>query len=87
MRVRINTPRGEPIEGYTFDESRAFSGDSLAWRNGRKLNALRGKAIQVAVELDNARLYAMRGNFQTLSPREWTGLEETGEAPQPRSGF
>ena len=93
VRVQINNPRGHPIKGYAFDECKRFSGDNVAWRprwtSGRKLSALKGKAIQVAIELNNARLYAMRGKFQALCPREVLTLEETGKAPplRPRPGF
>ena len=83
--------RGQPIEGYTFDECRAYAGDSLqwrpTWRSGRKLDQLKGQIIQVGIELNNARLYAIRGDFQLLCPREVLDFEETGEPPAPRPGF
>ena len=91
VRVQITDPRGRPIKGYTFVECRLFSGDNVAWRptwtSGRKLSALKGKVIQVAVELNNARLYALRGDFQVLCPRELLTFEETGQEPAPRPGF
>jgi len=91
VRVQINEPRGKPIPGYTFAECRPFAADSLAWKptwkSGRTLDALKGKAIQVAVELYNARLYALRGDFQFLSPQQWRDFTDKGEAPRPRPGF
>lgn len=90
-RVQINTMRGEPMEGYTFAECRPFAGDSLCWRptwrSGRRMDALKGRDIQVAIELHNARLYAMRGDFKVLSPQEWRDLTERGEAPKALAGF
>ena len=91
VRVQINTPRGEPIEGYTFDECKRFAGDSTNWRptwtSGRRLNDLKGTVFQVAVELNNTRLYAMRGSFQLLCPAELLTFDRTGDDPTPRPGF
>ena len=91
IRVQINDARGNPLKGYTFDECKRFAADHLAWRptwsSGRRLNDLKGKVFQVAVELNNARLYAMRGDFQVLCPREMLTFDETGAAPAPRPGF
>ena len=82
IRVQINDPRGRPIEGYTFDECTRFAGDSVdwcpTWAGSRTLDTLRGTAIQVAIQLNNARLYAVRGDFQSLCPRELLTIEETG---------
>ena len=90
-RVQINDPRGKPITGYTFDECKLYAGDNVAWRptwiSGRKLSALKGQVVQVAIELNNTRLYALRGDFQMLCPSELTTFDETGEEPAPRPGF
>lgn len=90
-RVQINTMRGNPLPGYTFAECRPFAGDSIAWKpawtSGKKLDALQGKDIQVAVEMHNCRLYAIRGNFHAMSPQEWRNLTERGQPPKPLSGF
>ena len=77
--------------GIYVDECKLFGGDSTSWRptwtSGRKLSALKGRAIQVAIELNNARLYALRGDFQTLCPQELITFGDTGEEPDPRPGF
>jgi len=90
-RVQINGYRGRPLPGYTFAECRPFAGDSVAWRptwtSGRKLAALKGKDIQVAVQMCNCRLYAMRGDFKVMSPQEWRDFSERGQAPAPLPGF
>jgi hypothetical protein len=90
-RVQINEPRGKPIPGYTFGECRAVAGDRLAWRptwkSGRRLDALKGRDIQVAVELANARLYAVRGDFQVMPPQAWRDFTEKGQVPRPQPGF
>jgi hypothetical protein len=91
VRVQINDWRGNLIEGYSFDECKLFSGDNTAWRptwsSKRKLNDLKGTTFQVAIELNNTRLYALRGNFQLLCPAELLAFEATGDAPAPRPGF
>jgi hypothetical protein len=90
-RVQINGYRGNPIPGYTFADCRPYAGDNLAWKptwkNGRTLDALKGKDIIVAIELHNARLYALRGNFIAMAPREWCDLTEKGQPPQVLPGF
>lgn len=91
VRVQVSDPRGNPLEGYTFDECRLFHGDSLAWRpswsSGRKMGDLAGRIIQLEIEMNSARLYALRGDFEVLNPYQLHACEETGRRPAPRPGF
>jgi len=91
VRVQITTSRGEPIPGYAFSDCRPFAGDNVAWtptwKRGRKLNTLRGRDIQVVVELCNCRLYAIRGDYVLMSPQHWRDLHERDQAPEPCPGF
>jgi hypothetical protein len=41
----------------------------------------------VAVELANARLYAVRGDFQVMPPQAWRDFTEKGQIPRPQPGF
>jgi hypothetical protein len=51
------------------------------------MDRLKRKDIQVAIELYNARLYAIRGNFQIMSPQELRDLTDNGQAPAQKPGF
>jgi len=90
-RVQLNDYRGNPLEGYTFNDCRPFGGDNLAWKptwkTGRKLAALKGQVVQIAVQLNNTRLYAMRGNFHLMSPQQWRDFDATGQVPQVQPGL
>lgn len=90
-RVQINDYRGNPLEGYTFGDCRPFGGDSMAWKpvwkSGRKLASLKGQVVQIEIELNNTRLYAVRGDFQVLCPQAWRDFTERGQVPRPVPGL
>lgn len=90
-RVQINDYRGNPMKGYTFEDCRPFAGDSQdwkpTWKSGKKLAALKGKDLQVSIQMNNARLYAIRGNFQLMSPQHWRDYNAKGEVPQVTPGL
>ena len=67
VKVQVTEPNGTPIPGYTFEESAVVHGDELAWRpswkGDRTLAALAGRMIRLEIHLENARLYALRGEY------------------------
>ena len=57
-------------QGYSFEECQAFRGDEYFWEpkwNGDTLNLSWLPVGRIEVELTNAELYAIRGNFEWLS--------------------
>ena len=85
LRVQVTGPDSRPLDGYTYDDCAAFTGDAHAWEpvwnGGRTIGALTGQVIRLEVELFNGRLYALRGDLHPTSPaglRAWT---ESGEPP------
>jgi len=80
-RVQVTDVKSVPLPGYTFAECHSFSGDDTAWRpvwqEQRTLGAL-----------NNARLYALRGDFvPMIGPWSVLSLEQ-GKVPQePSPGF
>jgi hypothetical protein len=67
--VQISAERGEPVPGFTFDDCTPFKGDDLfwqpGWKDGRTLAQLAGNGrYHIEVELHDAELYAIRGDFQ-----------------------
>ncbi len=91
--MQVTDVKSVPVPGYTFAECQPFSGDDTAWRpvwqEQRTLGGLEGgRALRIEVELNNARLYALRGDFvPMIGP--WSLLSfEQGEALQePSPGF
>ena len=79
------------LEGYSFADCEPFKGDALywtpRWKNGRGLKEFAGKALRLEVELNNARVYAIRGDFLTMSHSQTQHFMRTGEKPIPRPGF
>ena len=76
---------GRPLDGYTYDDCAAFTGDAHAWEpvwnGGRTIGALTGQVIRLEVELFNGRLYALRGDLRPTSPHGLRTWKETGEPP------
>ncbi|MFO7947646.1 MAG: hypothetical protein R6V19_12620 [Armatimonadota bacterium] len=72
IHVEIQDADGQPIEGYTLDESDEVFGDSISrtvtWRDGDSdLSELSGKPVRLRFVLRDADLYALR--FQKDSNR------------------
>ena len=71
VRVQVTDPQGNPLPGYTFADSAVLHDDQTAWvptwKSGETLTALADKMIRLEIQLENARLYAVRGDFFTCS--------------------
>jgi len=91
MKVQATEPSGAPIDGYTYDDSDEFKGDDTAWqpkwKKGKTLAALAGRPIRLEVELYNARLYAIRGDFFLIRAAEVVDLQNNGVMPKYKPGF
>ena len=84
VRVQVTDSKGTVLRGYSFAESIPFTGDSIAWtpRWNRDFSAsqLPRQALRIEVQLNNARLYSIRGNIQVLTAAETAQIEQ-GDAP------
>ena len=64
VRVELQTPDGQAIAGYSLDECKPFSGDSIAqtvaWKGGDSLDKLAGKPLRIRFVLEDADLFALR---------------------------
>ena len=85
------SPRVTPLEGYSFVDCEPFSGDDAAWtprwKNGKTLADLSGKAVRLEVQLNSARLYAIRGDFVQMSSGQSGAFSQDNVIPEPRVGF
>ena len=74
VRVQVTDINGDTLPGYSFADSIPFIGDNLRWephwKENRSLHNLAERTLRLEVLLDNARLYAIRGNFQVLTAPE-----------------
>ena len=63
MKVRVSDELRRPIKGFNYDDSPAFTGDSVAhevkW-NDKSLDVLKGQVIRLEFLLKNADLYTFR---------------------------
>ena len=84
-RVQVTDGQGQTIEGYEFDNCEPFAGDELfwepRWKSGIGMAALGNQMLRLEISLENARLYAVRGDFVAPSGREIRRFLETGEEP------
>jgi hypothetical protein len=64
MRVEIQDLEGEPIPGYSLDDSAVVFGDTVdrvvAWKAGADVSKLAGQPIRLRFELRDADLYSFR---------------------------
>ena len=64
VRVEIQDAEGNPIPGFTLDDSPEIYGDSLdlvvEWKGGADVSALAGKPIRLRFVMEDADLYAIR---------------------------
>ena len=90
-RAQITDPKGTPLLGYSFADCLPFSGDDTAWtpvwNSGKKLRAQSGKTVRLEVQLKNARIYAIRGDFVPLVAGQCWRVDEEGLVPDPKIGF
>ena len=90
-RVQVTDPRGNAIDGYRFDDCQKFQGDSVGWipewKDGRRLAELASRPIRLEIELYNASLYAVRGDFLVLNTHQVHLLNSQGKIPVERPGF
>lgn len=90
-RAQVTDQVGTPLEGFTFEDCKPFSGDDTAWspewRSGKRMGSLRGQFIRVEVELNSARLYAIRGEYVETMPMAIARHRAYGEIPSSRIGW
>jgi hypothetical protein len=62
LRVELQTPDGEPIEGFRLEECHEVFGDSLdrhvSWKTTSDVGQLAGKPVRLRIELKDADLYS-----------------------------
>jgi hypothetical protein len=82
VRVQILDAEGQPLAGYRYEDCQPFRGDcfgwSPAWRDGRHVAALHDRVVRLQVKLTNARLYAIRGDFEVKVAYELDLLRQPG---------
>ena len=70
VRVQVTDAQGKTIEGYGFEDCEPFSGDELfwepRWKNSVRLADLGERVLRLEISLENARIYAIRGDFLPL---------------------
>ena len=91
IRMQVTDTEGKALEGYHLADCEPLKGDDLywtpRWKNGRGLNEFAKKALRLEIQLNNARIYAIRGDFIPMSARETSVFLRTGEKPVHRPGF
>jgi len=80
VRVQITDSKGAVLSGYSFGDCVPFTGDALRWkpiwRESSSVLSLPGRTLRLEVRLDNARLFAIRGNFRILTAAEVDDYEQ-----------
>jgi len=69
VRVQMMGEDDKPVEGFTFEDCIPFIGDELywqpVWKSGKTVDMLINKGrYHIDIELVNAEIYAIRGDFQ-----------------------
>jgi hypothetical protein len=89
--VQVTDQTGKPLPGYQFSDCLPLTGDNTAWtprwRRGNTLAQQAQGSLRVEVELQNARLFALRGDFVPMIGAEAYRLRDDKQVPQLRPGF
>lgn len=73
LRVQVGDASGAPLPGYAFADHQPFTGDALYYQPrwgsgaGRSIASLGRTTLTLAFRLDNALLFAFRGNFSRVA--------------------
>ena len=90
IRVQVTDPQGKALPGFAFADCNPFSDDSTAWSptwgSGKAMPSLQGQMVRLEVELENGRLFAIRGRFTLCRLHDVWELEK-GVRPEVRPGF
>ena len=77
VSIQVSDGQCQPIAGYTFDDFDPWAGDDVAlkpqWQGERDLSALVGRRVQFEIRMEQAQLYALRGQIRPGHSR--VGLE------------
>jgi hypothetical protein len=91
VRAQVTEIGGKPLEGYRFDDCVPLARDDTAWtptwKSNKTLRQQAGKLLRLEVELADARLYAVRGDFVPLVAGQAWRFRDEGLVPGPRPGF
>jgi hypothetical protein len=91
VRAQVTDIDGKPLDGYRFDDCMPLAGDDTAWtptwRSDKTLRQQAGRLLRLEVELADARLYAVRGNFEPLVAGQAWRFRDEGLVPELRPGF
>lgn len=91
VRFQVTDIQGEPLEGYRFEDCIPLVGDNTTWipmwKSNRGLHQQVGKLLRLEIKLENARLYAIRGNFVPLVAGQAYRFRDEGLVPEVRPGF
>lgn len=86
--VGVSDADGKPIPGYGLEDCSPCSTDSTAWvprwKDGARFDSLKGRAVQLELQLSGGRLYAVSGDFQMLSAKEGMRYMRFGTPPRPQ---
>lgn len=91
VRVQVIEARGRAIAGYGFEDCIPGETDELAWkprwREGRTLDALRGRMLRLEIEVRDATLYALRGDFVLVRLGGLERWEKSHQVPTAQAGI
>ncbi len=89
IKVEITDLEGTPIEGYGLDDCTPCTVDSISWeprwKDGRNLEDIRGKAVQLGISFRGGQLYSISGEFQMMTAKEGMRYVSFGTPPDPKN--
>ena len=70
------------IDGYSHEDCVPFSGDSTDWvpvfKNGKKLDELRGKTVMLEIKIEDGTIYSLSGDFTSVMNTEAVRYRQLG---------
>ncbi len=72
LRIEIQTPEGEPIEGFALQDCQEIIGDRLdwtvSWQSGADVSKLSGKVVRLRFTMQDADLYSFQFQPEKSTP-------------------
>ena len=90
-RIQLTDEWGDVVQGYSFEDCEPFTGDDTQWqpafKDGRTVTEQAGRILRIEVMLQNARLFAIRGDFVPLTAAHCWRFHQYGTVPELRKGY
>ena len=89
VKIQIMDEFGDPIDGFSYEECIPMTGDQVrwvpVWQKELNFGAIQNRFIRIGIQMLNAKLYSIRGNFYPTGGLDLGIFQKQGTKPPPNS--